>query len=73
MKVGRGSAMGMLHRVFSADELKELDLKGLEILKSAIANVIRTDDDIKDILERRLRNVIDTLKQPPSSQAPPPP
>ena len=65
--------MAMLHRVFSADELKELDLKGLEILKSAIRNVINTDDDIRDILERRLRNVIDTLKQPPSSQAPPPP
>lgn len=65
--------MGMLHRVFSADELKELDLKGLEILKSAIANVIRTDDDIRDILQRRLRDVIDTLKQPPSTQAPPPP
>jgi hypothetical protein len=77
MKLGRGSAMGLLHmgllhRVFSADQLKDLDLKDLEILKSAIANVISTDDDILDILKSRLQSVLDTLKLPPT-QSPPPP
>jgi hypothetical protein len=66
MKVGRGSAMSMLHRVFSADQLKDLDLKDLEILKSAIRNVINTDDDIRDILVRRLQDVLNTLRPTPS-------
>jgi hypothetical protein len=66
MKVGRGSAMSMLHRFFSADQLKDLDLKDLEILKSAIRNVINTDDDIRDILVRRLQDVLNTLRPPPS-------
>jgi hypothetical protein len=65
--------MGMLHRLFSVDELKDLDLNHLEILKAAIANTIRTDDEIRDILQRRLQNVLNTLKQPPSSQASTPP
>ena len=73
MKVRRGSAMAMLHRVFPADQLKDLDLKGLEILKSAIADTLRTDDDIRDILRRRLQDVFNSLKPPPSTQAPPPP
>jgi hypothetical protein len=65
--------MAMLHRVFPADQLKDLDLKGLEILKAAIADTLRTDDQIRDILRSRLQNVFDSLKQPPSTQAPPSP
>jgi hypothetical protein len=58
--------MGILHRVFSADQLKDLDLTDLEILKSAIRNVINTDDGIRDILQSRLQDVLDTLRPPPS-------
>jgi hypothetical protein len=58
--------MSILHRVFPADQLKDLDLKDLEILKSAIRDVINTDDDIRDILRRRLQDVLNTLRPPPS-------
>jgi hypothetical protein len=74
MKVGRGNAMGAaLHRLFTLEELKDLDLRDLEILKTAIVNVLRTDDEIRVILERRVRDVYNRLKQPPAPQPPPPP
>jgi hypothetical protein len=65
--------MGMLHRLFSVDELKDLELNHLEILKAAIANTIRTNDEIRAILQRRLQNVLTSLKQPPSPQPSAPP
>jgi hypothetical protein len=64
--------IGLLHRFFTVDQLKDLDLKDLEILKSAIADVLSTDDQIRDRVRSRLQSVLDTLKPPPT-QAPPPP
>ena len=65
--------MGRLHQLFTLDELKGLDLRDIEILKTAIANVLRTDDEIRIILERRVRDVYNRLKEPPPSQATTPP
>jgi hypothetical protein len=62
----RGPTMGDLHRLFTLNELKDLDLRDLEILKTAITNVLHTDDEIRVILERRVRDVYNRLKQPPS-------
>jgi hypothetical protein len=73
VKAGRRRVMGMLHRLFSVDELKDLELNHLEILKAAIANTIRTNDEIRAILQRRLQNVLTSLKQPPSPQPSTPP
>jgi len=50
-----------LPRIFSVQELKELDLKDIEILKATIANVLRSDEDVRRILERRLREVYASL------------
>lgn len=50
-----------LTRIFSVQELKELDLKDIEILKATIANVLRSDEDVRRILERRLREVYASL------------
>lgn len=50
-----------LTRIFSVEELKELDLKDIEILKATIANVLRSDEDVRRILERRLREVYASL------------
>ncbi len=72
MKLERGTAMADLHRLFTLEELRDLDLRDLEILKTAITHVLRTDDEIRIILERRVRDVYNRLKQPPSTQAPPP-
>jgi hypothetical protein len=72
-KLERDTAMADLHRLFTLEELKDLDLRDLEILKTAITYVLRTDDEIRVILERRVRDVYNRLKQPPSPQAPPPP
>ena len=65
--------MGRLHQLFTLDELKDLDLRDIEILKTAIANVLRTDDEIRIILERRVRDVYNRLKEPPASQVTTPP
>lgn len=50
-----------LTRIFSVQELKELDLKDIEILKATIGNVLRSDEDVRRILERRLREVYASL------------
>ena len=50
-----------LTRIFSVQELKELDLKDIEILKATIANVRRSEEDVRRILERRLREVYASL------------
>jgi hypothetical protein len=50
-----------LTRIFSVQELKELDLKDIEILKATFANVLRSDEDVRRILERRLREVYASL------------
>jgi hypothetical protein len=73
MKLERGTTMADLHRLFTLDELKDLDQKDLEILRTAITYVLRTDDEIRVILERRVRDVYNRLRQPPSSQTPPQP
>jgi hypothetical protein len=73
MGAERGPTMGDLHRLFTLDELKTLDLRDLELLKTAITNVLRTDDEIRVILERRARDVYNRLRQPPSSPTPPAP
>lgn len=73
MEVGRGTAMGDLLRLLRPEELKDLDPKELEILKIAVAHVLRTDEEIRIILERRVRDVLARIKPPPSPQAPPPP
>jgi hypothetical protein len=65
--------MADLHRLFTLDELKDLDPKELEILRTTITYVLRTDDEIRVILERRVRDVYNRLKQPSSSQTPPQP
>jgi hypothetical protein len=73
VKLERGTTMADLHRLFTLEELKDLDLRDLEILRTAITYVLRTDDEIRVILERRVRDVYNRLKQPPPPQAPPPP
>jgi hypothetical protein len=62
MKLERGTTMADLHRLFTLDELKDLDQKDLEILRTTIAYVLRTDDEIRVILRRRVRDVYNRLK-----------
>jgi hypothetical protein len=59
-----GSTMGgyQLSRIFSVQELRALDLKDIEILKATITNVLRSDEEIRSILERRLREVYNSLR-----------
>jgi hypothetical protein len=51
-----------LSRIFSVQELRALDLKDIEILKATITNVLRSDEEIRSILERRLREVYNSLR-----------
>jgi hypothetical protein len=60
--------MGLLHQLFTLDELKRLDLKDIELLKTAISNAIRTDAEIRVLLERKVRDVYTRLQQDTSSQ-----
>ena len=55
----------ILARIFTVEELKALELKDIEILKAAMANVLRTDDEIRRILETRLRDVYAKLRARP--------
>jgi hypothetical protein len=55
--------MADLHRLFTLEELKTLDLRDLEILKTSITYVLRTDDEIRVILERRVRDVFNRLME----------
>jgi hypothetical protein len=60
--------MELLHQLFTLDELKRLDLKDIELLKTAITNAIRTDAEIRVLLERKVRDVYTRLQQDTSSQ-----
>jgi hypothetical protein len=70
MKSERGTAMADLHRIFTLEEIKALDLKELEIVRTAITYVLRTDDEIRVILERRVRDVLDRLREGGSPPGP---
>jgi hypothetical protein len=58
--------MGALHQIFTVQELAGLDQRDIEILRTAITHVLRTDDEIRVILSRRVREVYDRLRQPSS-------
>jgi hypothetical protein len=73
MEVGRGTAMGDLLRLFSPEELKALDPRDLEILRITVPYVLSTDEEIRIILERRVRDVLNRIQQIPSPQPPPAP
>jgi hypothetical protein len=62
--------MGLLHQLFTVDELKRLDLKELELLKTAIRNAILTDAEIRVLLQRKVRDVYTRLQQDTSSEEP---
>jgi hypothetical protein len=66
----RDSPVGLLHQPFTVDELKRLDLKELELLKTAITNSIRTDAEIRVLLQRKVRHVYTRLQQVTSSEEP---
>jgi len=55
--------MGLLHQFFSLEELKGLDLKGIEILKATIQNEIRTSPTIHSALRGSVRQVFNQLKE----------
>jgi hypothetical protein len=73
MKVGRGAAMADLLRLFTPEELKALDPKDREILKLTLEHALRTDEGIRQILERRVRDVLARIRQIPSPETPPAP
>ena len=54
--------MALLHQLFSIDDLKDLDPKELEILKTAITNEIRTSPQIRAILRAKAHQVYSQLK-----------
>jgi hypothetical protein len=62
--------MGFLPRLFTLEEIRDMDLRDLEILRTAIQYVLRTDDEIRIILERRVREIHTRLKQTSPPQAP---
>jgi hypothetical protein len=66
MEVGRGTAMSTLLRLFSPEELKALDPRDLEILRITVPYVLSTDEDIRRILENRVREVLRRIQQIPS-------
>jgi hypothetical protein len=65
--------MGDLLRLFRPEELKAIDPRDLEILKITVPYVLRTDEEIRIILERRVRDVLNRIQQIPSPQPPPAP
>ena len=62
--------MPILHQLFSVDDLKELDIKELEILKAAIQHEIITSPQIRDILRARAHRVYSQLKPGTSPKGP---
>jgi hypothetical protein len=68
----RGTRMGLLHQFFSLEELKALDLKGIEILKATIQNEIRTSPTIQTALRGSVRQVYNQLTSGPGSSTPKP-
>lgn len=54
--------MGLLHQLFSVDDLKELDAKELDILRSAIRDEIIHSQEIRNVLRRRAHQVYSQLK-----------
>jgi hypothetical protein len=62
--------MALLHPFFSVDDLKDLDPKELEILKTAITHEIRTNQDIQRALLRKAHDVYRQLKSGTSPKGP---
>jgi hypothetical protein len=62
--------MALLHQFFSVDDLKDLDPKELEILKTAITHEIRTNQDIQRALLRKAHDVYRQLKSGTSPKGP---
>ena len=59
--------MGLLHQLFTVEELKSLDLNGIEILKAAIQGEIRSTaakDAVKNAISGNVRAVYTKLKAP---------
>jgi hypothetical protein len=70
--------MALLHQLFTVEELKNLDPKELEILKTALTHAIRNNREVQAAIRREVRGVYDQLKQdtptpPPARPAPAPP
>ena len=53
--------MADLTQLFTVDELRNLDEKGLEILRDAVRHQIRTSPAIRKILRRKTRAVYNKL------------
>lgn len=54
--------MGLLIQLFSLEELKSLDLKGIEILKAAIQKEMRTSPAVPNAIRDNVRAVFQNLK-----------
>jgi hypothetical protein len=60
--------MADLLRLLTPEELKALDPKDREILKLTLEHALRTDEGIRQILERRVREVLARIRQTPSPE-----
>ena len=65
--------MALLHQLFTIEELKNLDPKELDILKTAITHAIRNNREIQAALRREVRGVYDQLTQDTPTPPPAPP
>ena len=65
--------MALLHQLFTIEELKNLDPKELDILKTAITHAIRNNREIQAALRREVRGVYDQLTQATPTPPPAPP
>jgi hypothetical protein len=67
---GRGGLMGDLIRWLSIEELEKLDPHQLGLLKAAIEREISSSDEIKKLLDAKLRPVYDRMASQGGTQAP---
>jgi hypothetical protein len=58
--------MGIMIQLFSVEELKALDVKGIEILKDAIRKELRTSPAVSNAIRANVRAVYEQLKAPKS-------
>jgi hypothetical protein len=65
--------MADLLRLLTPEELRVLDPRDREILKLTLEHTLRTDEGIRQILERRVREVLARIKQTPAAETPPAP